>query len=155
MRRNISEKLALSFLQKWQNLSIVAYLAALIALKKVLGYSTTKSQRICIYPKQYIHLILNKTLKLESDNARICSKHFEGERKLHRQHLPSIFPWTKSKEKRREPKRLEVGRARGCSKSKVPSVSTVMEPAIGSLRFDDNVNDNATNQWFDWLNIEK
>ena len=62
-RENISEKLALSFLQKWQNLSIVAYLAALIALKKVLGYSTTKSQRICIYPKQYIHLILSKNSK--------------------------------------------------------------------------------------------
>ena len=27
---------------------------------------------------------------------------------------------------------------------------------VGSLRFDDgNVNDNATNQWFDWLNEEK
>ena len=27
---------------------------------------------------------------------------------------------------------------------------------IGSLRFDDgNVNDNVTNQWFDWLNEEK
>ena len=27
---------------------------------------------------------------------------------------------------------------------------------IGNLRFDDgNVNDNATNQWFDWLNEEK
>ena len=27
---------------------------------------------------------------------------------------------------------------------------------LGSLRFDDgNINDNATNQWFDWLNEEK
>ena len=27
---------------------------------------------------------------------------------------------------------------------------------LGSLRSDDgNVNDNATNQWFDWLNEEK
>ena len=27
---------------------------------------------------------------------------------------------------------------------------------IGNLRFDDdNVNDNATNQWFDWLNEER
>ena len=29
-------------------------------------------------------------------------------------------------------------------------------PILLSLRFDDgNVNDNATNQWFDWLNQEK
>ena len=28
--------------------------------------------------------------------------------------------------------------------------------SIGSLRFHDgNVNENATNQWFDWLNAEK
>ena len=29
---------------------------------------------------------------------------------------------------------LEVRRARECSKSKVPSVSTVIEPAMGSLK---------------------
>ena len=72
--------------------------------------------------KQYVLLIRNKTLKLESDNTRICSQHFEGGQKLHRQHLQSIFPWTKSKETRRELKRLEVPRAREYSKAKVPSV---------------------------------
>ena len=88
--------------------------------------------------KQYVHLIRNKTLKLESDNTRICSQHFEGGQKLHRQHLPSIFPWTKSKEKRRELKRLEVPRARECSKSKVPSVSSVMEPTMTATIADEN-----------------
>ena len=51
MRRgeNTRAKPALSFLQKCQNLSIVAYLAASITLEKVLGYSITESQKICIY----------------------------------------------------------------------------------------------------------
>ena len=48
-RENTSEKPAISFLQKCQNLSIVAYLVASITLEKVLGYSTTESQEICIY----------------------------------------------------------------------------------------------------------
>ena len=35
-------------------------------------------------------------------------------------------------------------------------VCNAKEAQIGNLRFDDgNVNDNATNQWFDWLNEEK
>ena len=34
-------------------------------------------------------------------------------------------------------------------------VTTTSMTLLGSLRFDDgNVNDNATNQWFDWLNEE-
>ena len=88
--------------------------------------------------KQYGHLIRNKTLKLESENTRICSQHFEGGQKLHPQHLLSIFPWTKSKEKRRELKRLEVPRARECSKSKVPSVSSVIEPAMTATIAEEN-----------------
>ena len=48
-RENTREKPALSFLQKCQNLSIVAYLAASITLEKVLGYSITESQKICIF----------------------------------------------------------------------------------------------------------
>jgi len=88
--------------------------------------------------KQYVHLIRNKTLMLESDNTRICSQHFEGGQKLHRQHLLSIFPWTESKEKRRELKRLEVPRARECSKSKVPSVSSAIEPATTAMTAEEN-----------------
>ena len=75
---------------------------------------------------------------LESDNTRICSQHFEGGQKLYRQHLPSIFPWTESKEKRRELKRLEVPRARECSKSKVPSVSSAIEPATTAMIAEEN-----------------
>ena len=57
---------------------------------------------------------------------------------LHRQHLTSIFLWTKSNEKRRELERLEVLRARECSKSKVPSVSSVMEPPMTATIADED-----------------
>ena len=51
---------------------------------------------------EYVRLIRNKTLKLNSDNTRICSEHFEGGRKMNPDNLPSIFPWTKAKESRRQ-----------------------------------------------------
>ena len=51
--------------------------------------------------KQYVHLIRNKTLKIDSDNTRICSEHFDGGKKTSRQQLPSLFPWTKAKKERR------------------------------------------------------
>ena len=42
---------------------------------------------------QYKIILRNKNLKIESDNTRICSKHWEGGQKLSRNHLPTIFPW--------------------------------------------------------------
>ena len=57
--------------------------------------------------KEYIRLLNNVTLKLDSDSTRVCSVHFEGCEKLSRNHLPSLFPWTAvDKEPRRELKRL-------------------------------------------------
>ena len=47
--------------------------------------------------KQYVHLIRNKTLKIDIDNTRICSEHFDGGKKTSRQQLPSLFLWTKAK----------------------------------------------------------
>ena len=47
-------------------------------------------------------MIRNKTLKLNSDYTRICSEHFQGGRKTNPDDLPSIFPWTKAKESRRQ-----------------------------------------------------
>jgi len=52
--------------------------------------------------KTYKVLLKNETLKLDSDLTRICSSHFEGGMKLSRMHLPSIFPWSVEKPKRRE-----------------------------------------------------
>ena len=67
-------------------------------------YRIPKNSRL---RKQYVHLIRNQTLKLNSDNTRICSKHFEGGRKKNPDHLPSIFPWRKQKESRRKLVRKE------------------------------------------------
>ena len=55
----------------------------------------------------------------------------------------SIVPIRKNKRAARAARTLEQIRAVLCKTTE-------------SLRFDDgNVNDNATNQWFDWLNEEK
>ena len=56
--------------------------------------------------KEYKRLLRNETLKLTSDNTRICSTHFEGGKKRHRNQLPSIFPWSKPTVERRELKRV-------------------------------------------------
>ena len=52
--------------------------------------------------KTYQVLLRNETLKLHSCQTRVCSEHFEGGQKLSRQHLPSLFPWTKRAEQRRQ-----------------------------------------------------
>ena len=46
-------------------------------------------------------LIRSNNLKVQSDNTRICSAHFEGGEKMSRSHLPSIFPWSKKRCQRR------------------------------------------------------
>ena len=60
--------------------------------------------------KKYVVLMRNKNLKLKSElksgNTLICSAHFEGGEKLSRNHLPSIFPWTKGHSKRRTLSRI-------------------------------------------------
>jgi len=58
--------------------------------------------------KTYTVILRNETLKLESEGTRICSAHFEDGQKLSRNHLPSIFPWSKDKPHRRELKRLPL-----------------------------------------------
>ena len=51
--------------------------------------------------KKYDVLIRNDNLKVSSIHTRICCEHWEGGQKLSRTHLPSIFPWTESKQPRR------------------------------------------------------
>ena len=58
--------------------------------------------------KTYKIILRNETLKPESSATRICSTHFEGGAKLSRNHLPSIFPWTTEKPKRKELKRFPI-----------------------------------------------
>ena len=52
--------------------------------------------------KYYKIALRNETLKLDSNQTRICSVHFEGGEKLSRNHLPTIFPWTRQSKPRRE-----------------------------------------------------
>lgn len=53
-------------------------------------YRISKESR---FRKQYVHLIRNKTLKIDRYNSRICSDNFDGDRNSSRQQLPLIFPW--------------------------------------------------------------
>ena len=57
--------------------------------------------------REYVRLIWNENLKLESNSTRICSAHWSGGKKLSRNHLPSIFPWSKEKTERRILSRAE------------------------------------------------
>ena len=61
-----------------------------------------------IIRKEYVRLLRNDYLKLESQNTRVCSQHFEGGKKRDREHLPSLFPWSVEKPKRRELKRVST-----------------------------------------------
>ena len=62
--------------------------------------------------KRYQVLLRNKALKLESQSTRVCLVHFEEGEKLSRQHLPSIFPWSKEKVHKCEMKRIYLERVR-------------------------------------------
>ena len=66
--------------------------------------------------RRYEILIRNATLKVESDNTRICEQHFEGGIKKSRYHLPSIFPWSKPVSTRRVLKRFSSEEVKKSSK---------------------------------------
>ena len=57
-------------------------------------YRTPKAKRI---RREYVRLLRNDNLNLNSDSTRICSLHWDGGEKRSRTHLPSIFPWSKQK----------------------------------------------------------
>ena len=57
--------------------------------------------------REYVRLLRNDNLKLESDSTRVCSAHWTGGKKLSRDHLPSIFPWSKMRTGRRILSRTE------------------------------------------------
>ncbi|XP_015757044.1 PREDICTED: uncharacterized protein LOC107336483 [Acropora digitifera] len=61
-------------------------------------------------------LIRNATLKVKSDNTRICEQHFEGGIKKSRYDLPSIFPWSKPASTRRVLKRFPSEEVKKSSK---------------------------------------
>ena len=47
--------------------------------------------------REYIRLLRNDNLKSKSESTRVYSAHWTGGKKLSRDHLPSIFPWSKKK----------------------------------------------------------
>ena len=48
-----------------------------------------------------VRLLRNDSLKLESESTRLCSAHWTGGKKLSKNHLPSVFPWTTKTNERR------------------------------------------------------
>ena len=61
-------------------------------------YRIPKARRI---RREYVRLLRNDNLNLNSDSTRICSAHWDGGEKSSRTHSRSIFPWSKKKRERR------------------------------------------------------
>lgn len=61
----------------------------------------------CNLLKEYVQLLRNRSFKLDSNNTRIWSSHFEG-RENNCKYLQSIFPWMKAKQSRRPLQRKEL-----------------------------------------------
>ena len=57
-------------------------------------YRIPKARRI---RREYVRLLWNDNLNLNSDSTRICSAHWGGGEKRSRTHLPSIYPWSEKK----------------------------------------------------------
>ena len=60
-----------------------------------------------IIRREYVRLLRNDNLKLKSESTRVFSAHWTGGKKLSRDHLPSIFSWSKKKTERRILSRTE------------------------------------------------
>ena len=88
--------------------------------------------------KTYQVLLRNETLKLLSYQTRVCSEHFEGGQKLGRQHLPSLFPWTKRAQQRRQIIKHEMSQRRKKEKEEfnlsVPAV--LKDHSVGTMQDD-------------------
>ena len=77
--------------------------------------------------REYVRLIRNENLKLESNSTRVCSAHWSGGKKLSRTHLPSIFPWSKEKTERRILSRTESITNASSKKRRVDVFTTEMD----------------------------
>ena len=100
-------------------------------------YRIPKDARI---RKDYVRLLRNRTLKLDSDNTRICSEHFDGGKKINRKHLPSLFPWSKTTVERRELKRISPSKEEGKAKKRKVTTES-REVHIETEPIDDNACD--------------
>ena len=77
--------------------------------------------------REYVRLLRNDNLKLESDSTRVCSAHWTGDKKLSRDILPSIFPWSKKKTERRILSRTELTTNVGGKKRKADVSTTEID----------------------------
>ena len=77
--------------------------------------------------REYVRLLRNDNLKLESDSTRVCSAHWTGGKKLSRDHLPSIFPWSKMRTERRILSRTESTTNVGGKKRKADVSTTEID----------------------------
>ena len=50
--------------------------------------------------REYVCLLRNDSLKLESESTRVCSAHWTEGKKLSKNQLLSVFPWTKKRNER-------------------------------------------------------
>lgn len=82
--------------------------------------------------REYVRLLRNDNLKIESDSTRVCSAHWTGGSKLSRTHLPSIFPWSKKEKERRILSRTEAT-ANTASKKRKVDVGSSTEIDEGTL----------------------
>lgn len=71
--------------------------------------------------KEYVRLLRNENLKLESQNTQICSQHLEGGKKQNGKHLPSLFPKTTEKPKCQALRRISTDQVQVRSKKEKKS----------------------------------
>ena len=79
-------------------------------------------------------MLRNDSLKLESESTRICFAHWTEGKKLGKNQLPSVFPWTKKRNERRILSRPQfVGKSRE-KKKKFDELSAEMDEETQNTR---------------------
>lgn len=86
-----TKKTRKKLLLKCPNLLIDVFLGALITSEILLVFSTIVFRNSQL-SKQYVRLIRNQTLKLNSDNTRICFEHFRRRKKKNNK-IKNICPY--------------------------------------------------------------
>ena len=93
-------------------------------------YRIPKAKRI---RREYVRLLRNDNLNLNSDSTRICSLHWDGGEKRSRTHLPSFFPWSKKKSEQRILYRSEATSNSRARKRKTDISCTEMDVEADSV----------------------
>lgn len=78
----------------------------------------------------YRLLLRNKCVRLDSENTRICSAHFESGLKLSRCHLPNIFPWNNEEDEKTGEKRKNLEQIASVLKTKKAKANVLSEEQL-------------------------